>query len=271
MTCKLYIIATPLGNLGDITLRAIEIFKTVDTFFAEDSREFHRLLMALNIPNQGKRVFSYASHNLKEATDQAIGILLEGRSVGLVTDRGTPAISDPGSRLVKRAHEEKIPVIPIPGASSVTTLISVSGMETTSFEFAGFLPTQDKQRNQLWESIARKNIPFVFFESPKRISDTVLELKKQFPQGELFIGREMTKKFEEYRWFSLADIPLDFMPQLGEFAVILVPGNKVVAEDWEKEIALRVASDKEWAKEISKRFGMTSSEIYNALQKIKSK
>ena len=81
----------------------------------------------------------------------------------------------------------------------------------------------------------------------------------------------MTKKFEEYRWFSLADIPLDFMPQLGEFAVILVPGNKIVAEDWEKEIALRVASDKEWAKEISKRFGMTSSEIYNALQKIKSK
>ena len=113
MTSKLYLIATPLGNLGDITLRAIETFKSLDLFFAEDSREFQRLLLALEIPAQGKKIMSYASHNLKEATEQAIGFLLQGRSVGLVTDRGTPAISDPGARLVRRAHEEKIPVIPI--------------------------------------------------------------------------------------------------------------------------------------------------------------
>ncbi len=270
MTSKLYIIATPLGNLGDITLRAIELFKSLDVFFAEDSREFQRLLMALQISSEGKKVFSYASHNLKESTEHAIKLLLEGKSVGLVTDRGTPAISDPGARLVKQAYEEKIPVIPVPGVSSLTTLISVSGMDSGEFEFVGFLPFQEKQRTQLWERVAKRNIPLVFFESPKRIRETVSELKKEFPKGELFIGREMTKKFEEYRWLSLENVESNSLTDLGEYAAILVPGQKELELDWKKEISLRLATDKEWAKEMGRRFGMASSEIYNALQKIKS-
>lgn len=272
MTSKLYIIATPLGNLGDITQRAIETFKALDVFFAEDSREFQKLLMVLQISSEGKRIYSYASHNLKEATEQAIKILSDGKSVGLVTDRGTPAISDPGARLVKRAYEERIPVVPIPGPSSLTTLISVSGIESTEFEFVGFLPSQDKQRSLLWDRVSKSKIPLVFFESPKRIRETVTELQNKFPQGQLFIGREMTKKFEEYRWLTLAEIQVDSVPELGEYAAVLMPGGQgIEASEWEKEIALRLASDKEWAKEIGRRFEVPSSEIYNALQKMKSK
>ena len=248
-----------------------EVFKTVDTFFAEDSREFQKLLMALNIPTEGKKILSYASHNLKEATEQAIQWLTSGRTLGLVTDRGTPAVSDPGAQLVKRAHEEKISVIPIPGVSSVTTLISVSGIESTGFEFVGFLPHTDKQRSQLWERVAKHEIPVVFFESPKRIQASVLELQKEFPEGEIFIGREMTKKFEEYRWLKLKEVNPSALPEIGEYAAILVPGKKWVMEDWQKELELRLSPDKEWAKEIGKRYGIASSEVYNALQKIKNK
>lgn len=271
MTSKLYIIATPLGNLGDITLRAIELFKTLDTFFAEDSREFQKLLMALQISTEGKKIFSYASHNLKEATELALQILHEGRSLGLVTDRGTPAISNPGARLIKRAHEEKIIVLPIPGASSVTTLMSISGLESTEFEFCGFLPSQDKQRVELWERIAKRNIPTLFFESPKRIQVTVAELQREFPHGELFIGREMTKKFEEYYWVNLKQVDPSALSEMGEYALILVPGNIKVASDLEKEVSLRLASDKDWAKEMAKRYGVASSDIYNALQRVKKK
>jgi 16S rRNA (cytidine1402-2'-O)-methyltransferase len=270
MTSKLYIIATPLGNLGDITLRAIETFKSLDLFFAEDSREFQKLLLALQIPTEGKKILSYASHNLKEATELALKMLAEGRSVGLVTDRGTPAISDPGARLVKRAYEEKIPVVPVPGVSSLTTLISVSGIESTEFEFVGFLPSQAKQRKDLWEKIAKRNIPTVFFESPKRIRETVLELKNEFPNGQLFWGREMTKKFEEYRWLSLSEVNPESISELGEYAVALIPGEKEMASDLEKEIKLRLGTDKEWSKEMGRRFGIAASDVYNAMQKLKS-
>lgn len=271
MTSKLYIIATPLGNLGDITLRAIETLKTLDVFFAEDSRELHKLLMALQISAEGKRIYSYASHNLKEATETGISLLLQGKSIGLVTDRGTPAISDPGARLVERAHEEKIPVIPIPGASSVTTLVSVSGIASTEFEFVGFLPSQEKQRARLWEAVAKRGVPIVFFESPKRIRETVGELKKVFPDGRLFMGREMTKKFEEYKWVALEEAVPEAFTDIGEYAAILVPGKKEMISDLDKEISIRLASDKEWSKEVGSRLGVASSEVYNALQKLKNK
>lgn len=271
MTSKLYIIATPLGNLGDITLRAIETFKMLDLFFAEDSREFQKLLMALQIPLEGKRVYSYASHNLKEATEFAIKLLGEGKSIGLVTDRGTPAISDPGAQLLERAHQENIPVVPIPGASSLTALVSVSGLSSTEFEFIGFIPSQEKQRNILWENLAKRGIPAVFFESPKRIRETLTELTQVFPMGKLFMGREMTKKFEEYRWLNLSALDMDSIPEIGEYALILVPGEKVTVSDLEKEISVRLASDKDWAKHVGSRLGIASSDVYNALQKQKQK
>ncbi|NBX69164.1 MAG: 16S rRNA (cytidine(1402)-2'-O)-methyltransferase [Proteobacteria bacterium] len=269
MTSKLYIIATPLGNLGDITLRAIETFNTLDVFFAEDSREFQKLLLALKISIEGKRIYSYASHNLKEATESAIQLLSEGKSVGLVTDRGTPAISDPGAQLAQRAHLENIPVIPVPGVSSLTTLISVCGLSSSEFEFIGFIPSQDKQRNLLWENLAKRGIPAVFFESPKRIRETVTELKKTFPKGSLFIGREMTKKFEEYRWFNLDSIVPDSLQEIGEYAIVLVPGEKETVSDLDQEISVRLASDKDWAKHVAARLGVASSDVYNALQKKK--
>ena len=272
MTVQLYMIATPLGNLGDITLRALEMLRCLDVFFAEDSREFSKLLEALQISTDGKRIYSYASHNLKEATEKAIEILKSGKSVGLVTDRGTPAISDPGALVAARAHEEGIPVIPIPGPSSVSALLSVSGLQSTAFEFAGFLPQTDKHRHQLLDSVEARQMPLVFFESPKRIRATLLELKSKFPNGRVFIGREMTKKFEEYRWLDLKTFNETDVPELGEYAVLVEAGTEPKENiAWDKEVHLRLASDKEWAKDIAQKYGVASSDIYNALQQLKKK
>src|SRR4051812_23180358 len=137
---KLYIIATPLGNRNDITLRALETLRALDTLFAEDTRELAKLLDLHGISPGAKRLHSYASHNMREATEKAMGLLRDGNSIGFVSDRGTPGVSDPGPMLVARAKEEGYDVLPIPGPSSVTTVLSVAGVSADRFLFIGFLP-----------------------------------------------------------------------------------------------------------------------------------
>lgn len=266
---KLYMIATPLGNLEDITLRALETFKRVDTFFAEDSRELLKLFQVLKLDATGKKIFSYASHNMKEATEKALEILAEGRDVGFVSDRGTPAISDPGAMLVSRAREAGVQIVPVPGPSSVTTLLSVSGLVETQFLFVGFLPNTQKSREEIFEKIKKFSVATCFFESPKRIRETVLELKEKFPSGSLFIGREMTKIYESFSWFDLKDLGPESLPELGEYALILKPGESQSASDLENEVVLRASSDKEWSKNIAQRLGISASDAYNALQRRK--
>lgn len=273
MTSQLYMIATPLGNLEDLTLRARRLFEELGVFFAEDSREFKRLLNGLNITLQDKKVFSYASHNMKEATEDALRFLREGKSVGFVSDRGTPGISDPGAHLVRQAHEEGFQVVPVPGASAVPALISASGLLENHFFFQGFLPTTGKGRTELFSLIQDQSIPLCFFESPHRIRDTLQELKGVFKGGKILIGRELTKKFESLQWHELDCILPESLPDLGEYACLLIPGEKNTDSDalWQEEVSLRALPEKEWAKKIALRFGVASSEIYNALQQEKLK
>lgn len=268
---KLYMIATPLGNLEDVTLRALEMFKSLDVFFAEDSREFLKLLSALKIAAENKRVYSYASHNMKEATEKALGILETGTQIGFVSDRGTPAISDPGALLIEKVREKGHSVIPIPGVSSVTAALSVSGVQDGRFLFLGFLPTTQKAREETYSAIEKLGAPTVIFESPKRVRETVAEFQKRFPKGKLFSAREMTKIHESFLWSELKDLDSGSYPELGEYVLVLVPGEVELEEDYLTEIQLRLGTDKEWAKAVSAKYGMTSSEIYNALQKEKNK
>src|SRR3989338_5747613 len=153
MTPQLYMIATPIGNLEDLTLRARRLFTELQYFFAEDSREFKKLLNTLTIALQDKHIFSYASHNMKEATNQAIQLLRQGTSVGFVSDRGTPGISDPGAELVQRAQSEGIRVVPVPGPSALSAILSVSGLSDGRVYFQGFLPKTGKERRQLFDSV----------------------------------------------------------------------------------------------------------------------
>jgi 16S rRNA (cytidine1402-2'-O)-methyltransferase len=265
---ELYVVATPLGNRGDITLRAIEVLKQVTWIFAEDTRETMKLLELCGIPVAGKKIHSYASHNLKKATALAVKILGENQSIALVTDRGTPGISDPGALLVSAAREAGVKVLPIPGASAVTALISVSGVPD-GFLYLGFLPKENKPRQETFQSIANLGLPACFYESPRRIRDTLAELKTAFPKGRVFWGREMTKLFEQYRWMDLESIDVNEAPEQGEYVVMLQPGPRTDTVAWEKEVQMRARSDRDWSKDVAARHGVTAKEVYNALQHLK--
>ncbi len=270
----LYLIAGPIGNLEDITLRAQKMLRQLTCFFVEDTREIKKLFGGLGIDASGKEFFSYASHNLKAATQRAIEKLEEGISVGFLSDRGTPGISDPGSWLVHEAYLRNITVIPIPGPSAVVTALSVSGMVTNRFVFLGFLPRKETEQEALWQRIEKTGFVFCFFESPERAKNTCEAIQKRFPAGVMLIGRELTKVYESLLRFELSkEIPA--FPTKGEFVIVVDPRVEttvpvdVGAEALSQKVAERLASEREWAKIVSKELGVPVSDVYNSLQKAK--
>ncbi len=196
---KLYVVATPLGNKGDFTDRAREVLATADYVFAEDTRMLKQLLNLYGIKLHGKSV-SYHAKSAKGKEAQILEILKnENVTAALVTDAGTPAISDPGAELV-RSIREQIPecaIVPVPGPSAITALLSVAGLPDHRFAFWGFVP-QKKGRQTFLQNLAAADIPVVFYESPHRIMKTLSALVLLVPNKQLCIGREMTKHFEEY-------------------------------------------------------------------------
>jgi 16S rRNA (cytidine1402-2'-O)-methyltransferase len=271
-TPQLYLIGTPLGNLQDVTLRAVETLKALPILFAEDTRELGKLLELLGIGSAGKEMHSYANHNLKPATEKALRLMHEGKSLGFVSDRGMPGISDPGAFLVARAREAGFGVIPVPGPSAPTTLLSVSGYLSDRFVFLGFPPDKKAERDRLLDGARDLGLTLVFFESPRRVRELIAELKVRFPRGRICLGREMTKLHETLTEAALADIDPQSIPELGEFTVAVDPGpaEKIESEVWEEEVRLRALPEKDWAKAIAQKLGVASKEIYNALQKKKS-
>lgn len=265
---KLFVIATPLGNRDDITLRAIKALKEIDYFFAEDTRQFKSLLNLYDISLQGKKVSSFAKHNMKQATENALKTLERGEPVGLVTDRGTPAVSDPGAVLVSAAWDRGFTVVPICGPSSVLACFSVSGISDGCFVFVGFLPRKKNEAETCLQSAGETGFPIILFESAKRLTETLQHLHSKFADAKCFIGREITKKFETFYRFSLDDIPT--IEEKGEFTIVVQPKvESVTSQDWLEDVALRLKSEKDWAKSLALKHGVASKEIYNALQKMK--
>ncbi|MBL8510798.1 MAG: 16S rRNA (cytidine(1402)-2'-O)-methyltransferase, partial [Betaproteobacteria bacterium] len=192
----LYVVATPIGNLGDITHRALHILKEVDIIAAEDTRNSKSLLSHFGLSG---RLIAVHEHNEYHAADGIIKLLSEGKSVALVTDAGTPAISDPGSHLVEKVMAAGHRIIPIPGPSALIAAISASGLGEQGFLFHGFLPAKSKDRKNVLTSLRNAALPYVlvFYESPHRIAETVADLCEVFEStSELVICRELTKKFE---------------------------------------------------------------------------
>jgi len=268
-TPKLYLIGTPLGNIEDITLRAQKCLSELTHIFAEDTRELAKLFQLLGISLEGKRLHSYAAHNMKTASRLALQIL-ETESIGLVTDRGMPAISDPGALLVEEARGQQIEVIPIPGPSAVTTLFSVAGLRSPHFHFLGFLPRERKERKRIWELLKSWPLPICFYESPHRIRESLQELAQEFPKGKVILGREMTKQFEKYSVILLSELNLETIVEKGEFTLLLEPGEMELKAPTEELLNLRLKSDKDWAKQIAEQFGGKASEWYAALQRRKA-
>ncbi|MEO5634995.1 MAG: 16S rRNA (cytidine(1402)-2'-O)-methyltransferase [Candidatus Paceibacterota bacterium] len=221
---KFYVVATPIGNMGDITLRAIETLKSVDLILCEDTRVTKKILnkYAINTPTM-----SYHAQSKIGKTDKIFELLENGKNLALVSDAGTPGISDPGALLVsqiKERFENEVEVIPIPGATALIAALSASGLPTHEFTFLGFLPHK-KGRETLFKEIAESKRTMAFYESPHRILKTLESLLKFCPDKKVCIAREITKIYEEFKTGSPAEI-LEYLEknpvkQKGEFVVIV--------------------------------------------------
>jgi 16S rRNA (cytidine1402-2'-O)-methyltransferase len=224
----LYVVATPIGNLGDMTYRAVETLKTVDLILCEDTRTSKTLLVHYGIHT---KTSSYHAHSSNNKHDTIIEQLQTGKNIALISDAGTPGISDPGSLLISyiRINHPEIPVIPLPGACAITTLLSVSGFMGNEFTFLGFVPHK-KGRETFFKNIATLEHTVIFYESCHRIVKTLASLVKLYEDTyTITIGREMTKKFETYTFGliseALQNIQNDPNQQKGEFVVMLVPNK----------------------------------------------
>lgn len=217
----LFVIATPIGNLEDITLRALRILKDVDLIACEDTRRTSILIKRYDIE---KPLISYHQHSKLQKVDFLIEELKSGKNIALVTDAGTPGISDPGGVLIGEAIKNNIGVEPIPGPSSFTAILSVGGFYLDKFLYLGFLPKK-KGRQTLLKKIAPADVPIVICESPHRIVETLKDLQNQCGDREVVIGRELTKKFQEFFRGKISEILPKIRPQ-GEFVMIVKPKEK---------------------------------------------
>ncbi len=219
---NLYIIATPIGNLEDITLRALKTLKEdTDYIFCEDTRQTRKILRRFGIELP---TISLHSHSSFSKISRAIKIMCEGKNVSYLTDSGTPSLSDPGSKLVSNARESGIAVIPIPGASALSTIISVSGFPEKNIIFAGFLSKKEGRRRRELEKLREYNGTIVIYESPHRIKRLLEAIHDIFPHSEIVIGREMTKIHEEFLTGRVDEIfaGIDRIKERGEFTIAVL-------------------------------------------------
>lgn len=231
MQGKLYIVATPIGNLEDITLRAIRTLKEVDIIAAEDTRHTLKLLNHLEIK---KPLISYHRHNEEIKTDELINKLLEGKNIALVSDAGTPVISDPGEEIVKTAIQNNITVIPIPGPCALITALIASGMNAKEFTFIGFLPMNKKNRKERLSEIEQENKTIILYEAPHKLLSTLQDLKNVVQNRKIVLAKELTKIHETYITGTVDELLDTIKTPKGEY-VIVIQGAKKTQDEIQKE------------------------------------
>ena len=215
----LYVVATPIGNLGDITLRALEVLKGVDVVAAEDTRHSGLLLKHFEIK---KPFVSYHEHNEAARTAELVERLARGENVALITDAGTPGLSDPGLRLIRECINRELPFTIVPGPSSILTALLGSGFATEKFSFRGFLPVKSGQRERELRIAAEREETTLFLESPYRLLKTLQACSAIMPERQLCIARELTKKFEEFRRGTAAELLAHYEAHPAKGEIVLV-------------------------------------------------
>jgi 16S rRNA (cytidine1402-2'-O)-methyltransferase len=269
----LYVVATPLGHLGDLSPRAAETLRAVDTVAAEDTRRTRQLLTAIDAH---PRITSYHAHSTAGRADALLAILAEGRDVALVTDAGTPGISDPGSALVAAARVMGARVVPIAGPSAVATALSASGLGCDRYLFLGFVPRKGPDRRRLLERAAREPWSIVFFEAPGRLAELLAELITVCgATRQAVVARELTKMHEEFHADTLAALHAHYeaAPPRGEITVIVAGAGDAIADDDDAPDAAEVTamirdrlaagdSRKDVVRMIATRFGLARNEAY---------
>jgi 16S rRNA (cytidine1402-2'-O)-methyltransferase len=263
----LYVVATPIGNLSDITLRALEVLKAVNRVYCEDTRHTRKLLTHFGI---SKPLASYFAGNEGGRTGEVLSRLKGGESVALVSDAGTPCVSDPGYLLVRACREEGIPVVPVPGPSALTAALSAGGVPTDRVLFLGFAPRRKGERERLLRSLESDPSTLVFYEAPHRVRAFLGEAASLLPGRECVVARELTKRFETI----LSPAAREEVPEKGEFAILFGPpaAPRAVEADersLEEEVGALVAAgirEKEAIRTAARRRGMSRREVYSLLK-----
>jgi 16S rRNA (cytidine1402-2'-O)-methyltransferase len=274
----LYVVATPIGNLQDITLRAIEVLKTVNCIVAEDTRHSQPLLQQYAIKT---KVIALHEHNERERTSKLLERLQEGESIALISDAGTPLISDPGYYLVREARAVGIKVVPLPGPCAAIAALSVAGLPTDRFIFEGFLSAKSGPRLQRLERLRNESRTMVFYEAPHRILDLLQALQQVFGgDRQVVLAREITKMFETLKSDVLNKlipwVEADSNQQRGEF-VVIVAGRQEVSSETEQEsgrilgVLLEALPLKQAVELASKITGQKKNDVYQAALQLKNK
>ena len=268
MEGKLYLVATPIGNLEDITFRAINVLKSVDIIAAEDTRHTLKLLNHFEI---SKPLISYYRHNEDVRIDLLIKKLKEGINIALVSDAGTPAISDPGEVIVKEAIENNIEVIPIPGACAAINALIASGLDTKEFEFIGFLPQNKKLRKKKMEEIKNAKKTIIIYEAPHKLIGTLEELRDIIEERKVVVAKELTKIHEEFIRGNIEQVLWKLQNPKGEFIVLIEANNTDGEENFFENMSLeehykyyeqKGYDKKEIIKLIAKDRNVSKNEIY---------
>lgn len=271
---SLYIVATPIGNLEDMTIRAINTLKEVDMIAAEDTRQTQKLLNHFQI---NTATISYHEHSREQREQEILSMLIAGKNIALVSDAGLPAISDPGQELVARCVAEEIAVIPIPGVNAALSALVVSGISTTSFLFLGFLPRESKKRKEQLQLYREQRDTLLFYEAPHRIKDMLSDIAEVFGNRRVMIARELTKRYEEMIHGTVDElISLCEENKLkGEITVVVegfTGGNEEEAAWWEGlsiethvQLWMEKGFDsKEAIKKVAVERGLPKREVYNS-------
>ncbi|MCK5880791.1 MAG: 16S rRNA (cytidine(1402)-2'-O)-methyltransferase [Sinobacterium sp.] len=278
MIPTLYVVATPIGNLSDITFRAVEILKSVDCIAAEDTRHSRRLMDFHNIPTS---LISYHEFGGEYQLNQVLNRLKNGESVALISDAGTPLISDPGYKLVTQAKEENIKVVPVPGPSAVITALSVAGLPTDEFSFHGFLPSKQKARKDVLTAFIESPVTAVFYEAPHRILVCLQDMRDLFGgERKVCLVRELTKTFETIELKTLDElcewVEGDLNQQKGEM-VVVVSGVKARVEETLSDSAKALAVSlfehmppKIVSKLVAEHKNVSKKDVYQFLLSLKS-
>ena len=271
----LYIIATPIGNLEDMTYRAVRILGEVDLIAAEDTRHSLKLLNHFGI---SKPLTSYFDHNQQIKGERILHALRQGKSVALISDAGTPCISDPGYQLVRDAVAEGIPVVPLPGACAAITALSASGLPTDTFTFAGFPPSRQGKRRTFLSGMSALPGTLVLYEAPHRLADTLNDIRELLGERQVIVARELTKMFEECIRGTVSEVIATVSLGIvrGEVVLLVAPGAGAPQESESLEHVLeRLMADgtlsiKDVAKQAAVISGVSRSEAYSEALKMKN-
>jgi 16S rRNA (cytidine1402-2'-O)-methyltransferase len=273
----LYVVATPIGNLEDISYRAVRVLKEADLIACEDTRHTAKLLHHYGID---KPTVSYHEHNEAARAEELVTKLIAGLNVAQVSDAGMPGISDPGYRVIKLAIERGVPVVPIPGASAVVTALAASGLPTDSFQFLGFLPARSGERRTLLESVRNAQQTTVVYEAPHRIAETMKDIVELLgAERPVVLARELTKLHEEFIRGSAAQVLHRAQEHELKGEITLLVGKGAEQQTAPKDIAQRLEElmreqkleESAALKVLAKQQGISKSEVYRELQRVKRK